>query len=313
MSYADVEARLNNGGVVILDGGIGTELERRGVPMDTEAWCGPATLEHADVLEEIHRDYIVAGADIVTANTFASSRLMLKPAGLADRLEEINRTAVMTAHRAREASGRPDVLVAGSLSHMCPFIGTAGKTDLGARPMAEMTDAFAELAGHLRDAGCDLIILEMMYDPDRLRHVFAAAAETDLPVWAGFSARRGIGGEVLSFTREQEIPFEDIVEVLDDFDVAAAGVMHSESNVTGDALTVLRTRFTGPLMAYPDSGYFKMPHWHFEDVIPPKEFLRYATEWVKSGVQIIGGCCGLSPEHIAILKPLKDGTQRQVA
>jgi homocysteine S-methyltransferase len=307
MSYAETASRLRSGGIVILDGGTGTELERRGVPMDPEAWCGPATLEHAGVLEGIHRDYIAAGADIITANTYASSRLMLGPAGFADRFEEINRSAIGAAHRARAASGRDEVLVAGSLSHMCPVVGGTPQPDLARAPSeAEMADAFGELAVLLRDEGCDLILLEMMFYPERIGPAFSAAAETGLPVWSGFSARRGEDGQILSFAPEREIPFEHIIQVLQDFDMAAAGVMHTQPNVIGDAIAILREHFRGPLMAYPDSGYFKMPHWQFEDVISPAEFLRFATEWVENGVQIVGGCCGLSPEHIAALSPLKD-------
>jgi homocysteine S-methyltransferase len=298
---------LRRGGIVILDGGTGTELQRRGVAMDPEAWCGPATLENAGVLEAIHRDYIAAGADIVTANTYASSRLMLGPAGFGDRFEEINRTAIGAAQRAREASGRDDVLVAGSLSHMCPFISGTDRPDLARAPSeAEMADAFGELAVLLRDEGCDLVLLEMMFYPERIGAAFNAATETGLPVWAGFSARCGEDGQVLSFAPERDIPFEDMTQVLNDFDVAAAGVMHTSSNVVGDAIAILRGAFTGPLMAYPDSGYFKMPQWQFEDVIPPEELLGFATEWVENGVQIVGGCCGLSPEHIAVLGPLKN-------
>jgi homocysteine S-methyltransferase len=307
MSYADTERRLRSGGIVILDGGTGTELQRRGVAMDPEAWCGPATLKNADVLERIHRDYIAAGADVVTVNTFASSRLMLGPAGFAERLEEINRTAIGAAHRAREASGRVDVLVAGSLSHMCPVVGGTARSDLARAPSeAEMADAFGELAGLLRDEGCDLILLEMMYHPERMAPAFKAATQTGLPVWAGFSARRGADGRVLGFAPERETPFEDIVQVLNDFSVQAAGIMHNPANVIGDAIAILRGAFTGPLMAYPDSGYFEMPHWRFEDVIPPDELMRFAAKWVEGGVQIVGGCCGLSPDHIAALGPLKD-------
>ena len=307
MSYAETDRRLRSGGIVILDGGTGTELERRGAPMDPEAWCGPATLENTGVLEGIHRDYIAAGADIVTANTYASSRLMLGPAGFADRFEEINRAAVSAAHRAREASGRGDVLVAGSLSHMCPIVSGTSQSDLARAPSeAEMADAFGELAMLLRDEGCDLILLEMMYYPERIGPAFTAATETGLPVWAGFSARRGKDGQVVSTAPERELPLEDIIQVLDDFDVAAAGVMHTPSNVIADAIAILRGAFSGPLMAYPDSGYFKMPHWQFQDVIPPEELLQFATEWVENGLQIAGGCCGLSPDHIAALKPLKD-------
>jgi homocysteine S-methyltransferase len=306
MSYADLERRLDDGGIIILDGGTGTELERRGVPMDPEAWCGSATLDHLGALESIHRDYIAAGADIITANTYASSRLVLDVAGYADRFEDINRAAVRTAHRAREASAQAGIAVAGSLSHMFPMARGTARPDLVRAPgEAEMADAFGEMAALLAEEGCDLILLEMMYHPDRMGAAFAAATATGRPVWAGFSARRGTDGRVLSFAPDKDIPFEETVQVLAGFDVAAAGVMHTPSDVTGDAIAILRDVFDGPLTAYPDSGYFKMPNWQFEHVIAPGEFLEFATQWVAGGVQVLGGCCGLSPEHIAAIAPLK--------
>lgn len=306
MAYAEIEHRLQSGGVVVLDGGTGTELERRGVTMDLEAWCGPSSLENAILLQRIHEDYIAAGADIITANTYASSRLMLEPAGLADQLKEINSTAIAAALRARDASGRDDILIAGSLSHMCPMISGTSIVDSDNVPSsAKMADAFAELATLFLDQGCDLILLEMMYFPERMGLAFHAAKQTGLPVWAGFSVRRGKNGQVLSFASDREIPFEDIVQVLKEFDVDAAGVMHSPSDLTGEAIEIVRGVFNGPLTAYPDSGYFEMPHWQFKDVIPPAKLLQVASQWVEDGVQVVGGCCGLSPEHIAVLKTLK--------
>jgi homocysteine S-methyltransferase len=306
MRYADLERRLGDGGIVILDGGTGTELERRGVAMDAEAWCGPATLEHLATLEAIHRDYIAAGADIVTANTYASSRLMLSAAGCADRFEDINRSTVRAALRAREASGHEGIAVAGSLSHMFPMVSGTAQADLARAPgEAEMADAFGELAALLVEEGCDLILLEMMYHPARMPGAFAAAMATGRPVWAGFSARRGEGGRILSFAPDKDIPFEEPVQLLADFDVAAAGVMHTPCNVIGDAIAILRDAFDGPLVAYPDSGTLKMPKWQFEHIVPPNEFLEFATDWVAGGVQVLGGCCGLSPEHIAAIAPLK--------
>lgn len=306
MGYADIERRLAEGGVVILDGGTGTELERRGVAMDPNAWCGRTSLDHLGVLEAIHRDYIAAGADIITANTYASSRLMLAPAGLADRFEEVNRAAIGAALRARQASGRADVLVAGSLSHMIPMIDGSATPNSSRMPSrADMARAFGELALLQRAAGCDLILLEMMYDPERMEAAFQAAIATGLPVWAGFSARRGADGRVLSFTQDRDIPFEEIVQVLADVEVAAAGMMHTPADMIGDAMAILREAFDGPLTAYPDSGYFKMPNWQFEAIIEPDDFRQFATAWIAAGVQVVGGCCGLSPEHIAAIAPLK--------
>lgn len=311
MGYADIERRLEEGGIVILDGGTGTELERRGVPMDSKAWCGPASLDHLSVLEAIHQDYIRAGADIITANTYASSRLMLGPSGFANRFEDINRAAIDAAHRARKSSDRTDVLVAGSLSHMVPVTSGTAQPDLAQAPnRADMAEAFRDLALLHRDAGCDLILLEMMYHPERMEPAFQAAIETGLPVWAGFSVRRGTDGRILSFAPDQDIPFEETVQVLVDFKVAAAGIMHVPSTLIGEAIAILRSAFDGPLTAYPDSGHFKMPHWQFDKIISPDDFRCFAAEWVASGVQVIGGCCGLAPEHIAAIAPLKGDRQR---
>jgi homocysteine S-methyltransferase len=303
MSYASVDKRLRNGDIVLLDGGTGSELQKRGVAMDSEAWCGPATLENVSVLEEIHRDYIAAGADIITANTFASSRLMLEPAGFADLFEEINRAAVAAAHRAREASGRDGVLVAGSLSQMCPMAADTDRPDLDREPPPEvMLAGFEELALLLRDAGCDLILLEMMYYPQRIPLAFEAAHATGLPVWAGFSARRDEAGDVVSFAPERSIPFADILGILDEVDVQAAGLMHTPADLIGEAIAILRRQYGGPLTAYPDSGYFRMPDWQFEDIIAPEVLVDFARTWVEDGVQVLGGCCGLSPTHIAHLR-----------
>ena len=307
MSYEQIAQRLKDGGIVILDGGTGTELERRGVPMSAEAWCGPTTLEHADVLVQIHRDYIDAGSDIITANTYASSRLMLKPAGYADRFGEINRVAIDAAHRARKASGREDTLVAGSLSQMYPMVAGSDRTDQSRLPTPqEAADAFGELCQLHREEGCDMILLEMMYHPDRMPLAFEAATASGLPVWAGFSVRRGSDDAVLGFGTDRDVAFADMVGLASRFDVDAAGVMHSPSDIVADAIGILKKVYDGRLLAYPDSGYFKMPDWQFENIIAPDELRIFAEGWIADGVQILGGCCGLSPEHIAALAPLRE-------
>jgi methionine synthase I (cobalamin-dependent) len=102
MAYAEIKRRLDAGEVLLLDGGVGTELERRGADMDPAAWCGVATLENEELLTQIHIDYARAGSDVITANTFASSRVMLSAAGHGDDVVEINQRAVEAALRAKE-------------------------------------------------------------------------------------------------------------------------------------------------------------------------------------------------------------------
>ncbi len=232
---------------------------------------------------------------------------MLGPAGLADKCAEINTAAVAAAQRARNA--RPDkaIAIAGSLSHVVPITAGSERVDRSTLPSAaEIEDAVAEQGQYLKQAGCDLVILEMLYDPERIAPVLRAARGIGLPIWVGFSARRGADGTILSFDRDRDIAFDALLAPLSGYPAAVAAVMHTPADVTREALSILRRHFSGPLAAYPDSGYFKMPHWQFEDVIDPGDLAGFARQWLDDpGVQIVGGCCGLGPSHIAALNTLR--------
>ena len=310
--YARLKERLTSGETIILDGPTGTELQRRGAPMDPAAWCGPATLDNDRLLTQIHADYIAAGADVITANTFASSRLILARAGLAGRVREINERAVAAALRARDtAANGAAVVVAGSLSHMVPVLQGAAVTDPAQLPSdAEIEDALHELAEILTSAGCELIILEMMYHPRRIRTALDAGFATKLPVWFGASARRGRDGSAISFNQSEEISLDAVASMIQKTGIDAAGIMHTGAEIMADALKVVRRRFDGPLMAYPDAGYFEMPDWRFVDVVTPQRFETLCREWISWGAQIIGGCCGLTPEHIRAVVRAKGSVSR---
>jgi len=299
-AYTQLKQRLDAGEILVLDGATGTELQRRGAPMDPAAWCGPATLHNDDLLTEIHSDYIRAGSDVITANTFASSRLMLGPAGYADRVGEINLRAVEAALRAREQTGTTDrVAVAGSLSHMVPVAAGSATVDATKVPSnAEISDAFYELANILRDAGVDHIMLEMMYNPVRAKLALEAALSTGLPVWFGMSARRAADGRVITFDAFEEVAIATIAGLIPTHGVDAAGFMHTGAEIISEALAAARPYFVGPLMAYPDSGYFEMPDWRFVDTIEPNRLQEFFTEWLQHGVRLIGGCCGLTITHV---------------
>ena len=299
-AYSQLKQRLDAGEILVLDGATGTELQRRGAPMDPAAWCGPATLHNDDLLTEIHSDYIRAGSDVITANTFASSRLMLGPAGYAERVGEINLRAVEAALRAREQTGSTDrVAVAGSLSHMVPVAAGSATVDATKVPSnAEISDAFYELANILRDAGVDHIMLEMMYNPVRAKLALEAALSTGLPVWFGMSARRAADGRVVTFDAFEEVAIATIAGLIPAHGVDAAGFMHTGAEIISEALAAARPYFAGPLMAYPDSGYFEMPDWRFVDTIEPNRLQEFFTDWMQQGVQLIGGCCGLTITHV---------------
>ena len=293
-----IERRLAAGEVVLLDGGTGTELERRGAPMHEGVWCAAATLSHGDVLRGIHEDYIRAGASVIVANTYGSNRLMLEPAGLGGEFESINRRAVEIALKARDrAAGGDAVAVAGSMSHMVPM-----RHDPAWAPSpSRAAEYFSEMAETLAAAGVDLIIMEMMSNPDLARPAVAAALDTGLPVWIGYSASRGERGEPVPYLRP-DLGFADLIGALHSPDAPVQGVMHTNVDLTGPALTVLRGHFEGPVLAYPDSGYFEMPNWQFVDIISPAKLASAARGWIEEeGVRLVGGCCGLGVEHVEAL------------
>ncbi len=292
--------RLDRGEILLLDGGTGTELERRGVPMDSAAWCGTAALEHQDAIRDVHEDYIRAGADAIVTNTFATHRPLLEAAGLGDKVGLIVRRAVEAALEARERAGCPGVLVAGSVSTM-----SANNVPGGYPPADEQMAAYREQCGLLAEAGVDLIALEMMQFRERALLAFEAANETGLPTWLGVSARKDPGtGAIVPFNWPGE-SFEKLLDALIPPGPRAVHVMHSEIAAVPEAVAMVRERWDGPIGVYPESGYFTMPNWNFVDVIDPADLLEEARGWVAAGVRIVGGCCGLGPEHIRALGALR--------
>ena len=306
-AYIALKARIDRGDIIVLDGATGTELQRRGAPMDPAAWCGPATLENDHILTAIHHDYIEAGSDVVTANTFAASKIMLKAAGLADRSDEIVARAVEAALKARDLAGKAQVVVAGSLSHMVPVAEGTAKVDPSKIPSeAEISDAFHSLAHTAKSTGAELILLEMMYEPKRTKLAVEAALSTGLPVWFGMSARRGSDGQVKAFHHLEDLPIAEIIKLIPPHGIDAVGVMHTGAEVISDTLVEIKKHYKGTLSAYPDSGYFEMPDWKFVDIIPPDRYGEFVRQWLKDGVQMIGGCCGLGLDHIREAKRVAD-------
>lgn len=301
-SWPALRQRLGAGEIIILDGAIGTELERRGAPMDSVAWCAVATKSHPDLLKQIHIDYIDAGADIITANTFSAARHVLHSAGLGDETEAINRAAVTLARRAVEEAGREGVLVAGSISSMGPLDGPW--SSLGGDVVAASYREQAELLAY---AGTDVLIAEMMIDPSNASLVIEAAKDTGLPLLVGWSASWDDEGGVVPYRGDRHhegegLSFDELMSFAAELGGDVAGIMHSDVDVTLPALQVLANHWDGPLMAYAETGHFQPPNWVFSDVVSPSRYAELAGQWVASGVRIVGGCCGTTPEHIAALK-----------
>ncbi len=293
-----LDERLAAGDVIILDGATGTELERRGVPMHDVSWSGVASLCHGATLRQIHADYIAAGAEVIITNTFASNRYLLEAAGLGERVREANIAAVETARAARDqAAGNREVWIAGSISPMAPGADRARRPDL-----VTVAASFCEQAEILAGAGVDLLVLEMMRDVDYARAAIDAAVATGLPVWVGFSCVVSRGNEIVMAPGiADDLRFAEVVKPVMAGSGSLVAVMHSDVELTLPALEIARRHWRGPLGAYAHSGRFVMPHWQFDEVISPEAYLEQAERWLGLGVQVIGGCCGIGPDHIRML------------
>jgi len=298
MSYSSIAAKLQRGEIVILDGGTGTDIQQRGAPMSGDTWCADANLTHPDIVRAVHRDYIRAGADIITANTYASSPITFNYIGRADDVARIDAIAVALA---REAAAGTEVCVAGSMSTMRPMAIGTDRNDLGfVLSERDARALFQAKADGLKAYGCDLIMMEMMRDTDYAVWATEAALATGLPVWIGLSAERGKDGKLQGWGRE-DCSFDDVARTLAALKPAVMMVMHTSPNNTDEALKILRKYWAGPVATYPECGYFKSPDWEFIDVIPPAELVRKTHDWQQLGASIFGGCCGIGPGHIAAL------------
>ena len=299
---SDIIKRLESDKVVILDGGVGTEIQRRGVAMNEHAWCGVANRENPDVVRQVHVDYIHAGAEVITANTFGTARHVLEPAGYGDEVEAINRSAVKHAQEAREEAADGQVWIAGSLSSM-PALSRMHRTPTG----SQVADNYREQADILAGAGMDLIICAMMLDRDNVPLVIEAAKTTGLPVWVGFSAQKHPDHDDIVAWREQEFwdlpiePFNDLVRDMVSVGGDVIGVMHSYVGATDRALAQLKQYWNGPTLAYAETGHFERPTYVFREDMDPDTYSEVALRWRDVGVKVIGGCCGTGPEHISAI------------
>lgn len=285
--------------MIVLDGGTGTLIQALGAPMSGETWCADANLTHPEVVRQAHRDYLVAGAEVLIANTYATSPLLFNDL---DRDADVARIDAIAVGLAREVSGG-SVPVAGSFSVMRPGIPGSDRSEMHRQwPESEARRLFAAKAAGLVKAGADVIAMEIMRDGDYSVWATEAAVATGLPVWIGISVEEDEDGRLTGFGRPNWL-LDDFVRPLLSCAPAMVCVMHSSPHVTTRALEVVRQHWRGSLGAYAESGYFAMPDWQFVDIIPEAEYVDLARQWVnRFDVSMIGGCCGIGPSHIAALR-----------
>ncbi|UPU35435.1 bifunctional homocysteine S-methyltransferase/methylenetetrahydrofolate reductase [Geomonas paludis] len=275
-------------GVLIGDGAIGTMLYAKGVA--PEANFEHLNLVRPELVLELHREYVAAGAQVIETNTFGANCAKLSAIGLGGKVAEINRKG---AQLARSAADGHDVFVAGSIGPL-----GRGKSDLAPE---QITECFRVQSAALAEGGVDLLILETFSELDELLVALSAARETGLPVVANLAF--GEGGRLPGGTSA-----EGAARAL-----AAAGADIVGANCGAGPLELLATvkRIAAacslPLAAYPNSGFPEYIDGRYIYRTTPEYFADRAEELVAAGASLVGGCCGTTPEHIRAMAARMQG------
>ncbi len=296
-NFEKLQHSLEAGETILMDGGMGSEIERRGMISPT-TWSGGPMLTHPELVRDIHQEYIEAGAEIIITNTFGTGRDMLEEGGLEHKVAEANKLGIEAAVQARRDAGAEDsVVVAASVSTMRPKAHAEVPV-----PYETALKTYREQLGELAKGGPDVVVGEMLVRISDTLAVIEAAAELGLPVWVGLSLVRDGDGLYLGIEdRHGGETLQDALDAIKDKEVAAAFIMHTPVDDTGPGLEIVKDNWSGTFGAYA----------HFPRRVgrmDPQKYLEYAKEWSEQGAQIIGGCCGTTPDHIRVLREWLSGS-----
>ena len=314
MSYADLNQRLQNGECLVLDGAIGTQLQRMDVPMDNISWAGKALHTHPDTIRHMHRKYLECGVDIITTNTYASARHNLEPLGLGDSTRELNIRGVNLALEARERFAKRPTWIAGSVSNFGLTVGGESIRALhrhaNSRSQISELQAIANLneqAEILADAGVDFLLGESTGSMQQRQWVLDACKRSGLHVWICFRVRWNETSSQVEMGYSDQSNFADgLKQLLETTKPDCVALFHSTVESTNKALPLLRDLWDGPIALYPEADRSDYTSSHRDESvateITPEEFAKYAVDWKNDGVGVIGGCCGIDIDFIQHLR-----------
>lgn len=300
--YQKLKDSMDRREIIILDGGIGSEMLRRGV-----TWEGHKVESEPDAIRAIHADYIRAGADVISTNTFQLARRSymnhfadpehmrhIGAPGLEGRAPILIHEGVARAAEAREQAGRDDVLIAGAMT----TLDWCFRPDM-APSLEDMRGEYRETIQAFKDAGADLMLFETFNSSKEARTALEAARAAGIAAWVGFvcdwegrllngetvdQVRAGLAGAEPDALLFNCAPVPDITRALAAMTEAYGAGYHPA------------------LGGYAHVGRFDPPDWMFTDEYPPDQYLEATRGWTAMGAQVIGGCCGTTPMHIAALK-----------
>jgi 5-methyltetrahydrofolate--homocysteine methyltransferase len=273
-------------GIVLLDGGMGTELIAHGFPQGAcpETW----NVEKPEVVKKIHTSYYEAGSDVVLTNSFGGSRLKLEDYGLGRRCYELNRAAAEIAVQVRPERR----FVAGSMGPIGKFLKPAGEFE-----REQFIEAYAEQARGLSDGGADFLLVETQYDlQEAICALSGARNVTDKPVFVTMTFTKGPRGYFTimgnSVARSVEELEEEKVPV-----IGTNCTLNSEEMV--DLVKIIRECTELPIIAQANAG---QPTVSGEGEVSYaqkiEDYIRFIPQLIENGANLIGGCCGTNPEYI---------------
>lgn len=294
------------GRTVLLDGGMGRELRSRGVPILNTIWSANALIVAPEVVRQVHLDYIAAGAEIITTNSYGVIRADLAKEGIEDRFAELNRLAGRLAVEARDRSERP-VAIAGSL----PPLGGSYRPDL-VGPFREIEPRYREQVEILVPY-VDLFLCETMSSAAEALAAATAACSTGKPVWVSWTLHEDRSGRLRSGESVREA-----AAVLAHLPVSGFLVNCCAPESIAAAMPELVRIGRGPVGGYANAFQPVPADWRLDgdretdgllrmrDDLGPEAYARHARSWRDAGARILGGCCGTGPAHIARLRKLID-------
>lgn len=285
--------RIKQDTVIIIDGAMGTYLFSKGASIEKS--FDYLNIKYPELVEEVHHEYIEAGAEIIETNTYSANRMKLETYGLEDKVEVINRKAVEVARRAVDTS---NVYIAGS-------IGPAGKPF---KPSSDsyyekISETYKEQASILIDSGVDLLIIETFSDCKEMEKIISGIKKLDESIPVVLSRTFIEDGRTLMSERPIEI-----AKNMDSLDVDIIG---ANCTVGPQRMVEIIRRMAAAaskkLIAMPTAGLPQIERGNLIYQSSPEYFASYAKNLLQAGAFIIGGCCGTTPEHIRAVASVVKG------
>ena len=291
--------------LILLDGGMGQEIVNRGGKGGYGEWATAALHENPELVRQIHMDYIEAGADVITTNTYGATRTHLRHVGLEDRFEELVLVAGQLAAEARDASAAADVRIATSLPPL-----EASYINEFALSYEQTVEEFAELM-RLLDPYVDIFLGETLSTVFEAKAFLEAAAGRGKPVWLALTLQDH-GSGVLRGGAE----LSQAIDSLGDRSPDALLINCCTPDSINSALPALRA--SGMRFGAYANGFVEIPdHWASRGGVDqlatrtdltPDVYAEEVKKWIAGGASIVGGCCEVGPAHIARLRQLIDDT-----